>query len=65
MATSHDQILRSWWTDVDSDDLQAQCEWLPGLYQAHGSWLDPVQLPRRDVTAREWWRNDNPCRCRK
>lgn len=56
MAKSHEQIPRSWWTDVDSDDLDAECEWLRDLYQAHGSWLDPVRLPQRDVTARERWR---------
>ena len=51
-------ISRSWWTDVAPPDLEAEFAWLADVYRAHGRWLDPMVLPRREVTARDRWRAD-------
>ena len=58
MAADRHGIPRSWWIDVAANELAAEFAWLREVYQAHGRWLDPVRLPRRDVTARDRWRAD-------
>ena len=58
MPTERYGISRSWWTDVAPPDLEAEFAWLADVYRAHGRWLDPMALPRREVTARNRWRAD-------
>ena len=51
-------IPRSWWTDVPPADLEAEFAWLAEVYRQNGRILNPVELPRREVTARDRWRAD-------
>ena len=58
MPHERNAIPRSWWTDVPLADLEAEFAWLVDVYRANGRFLNPIELPRRDITARDRWRAD-------
>ena len=58
MPADRDGIPRSWWTDVPPCNLEDEFAWLGDLYLANGRLLNPVELPRREVTAHDRWRTD-------
>ena len=52
-------IGRSWWTEVDPDELESEFAWL--REKVYGPWwpyLPPGGLPHRPVSAFERWRED-------
>ena len=58
MPHERNGIPRSWWTDVPPADLEAELAWLAEVYRRHGRILNPAELPRHEITARDRWRAD-------
>ena len=59
MPTTRSGIGRSWWTEVEPDELQSEFAWL--RENAYGPWwayLPPSGIPHRPVSAFERWRED-------
>ena len=59
MPEMRDGIERSWWTDVEPDEVESELAWLREAVHG-GTWgyLPPGGIPQRCVTAFERWRTD-------
>ena len=58
MPNERNGIPRSWWTEVPPAELEAEFAWLTEVYLRNGRILNPIELPRHEVTARDRWRAD-------
>ena len=59
MPEIRDGIERSWWTDVDPDEVESELACLrEAVYGGMWRYLPPGGIPQRRVTAFERWRED-------
>ena len=59
MPEMRDGIERSWWTDVEPDEVESELAWLrEAVYGGTWGHLPPGGIPQRRVTAFERWRTD-------
>ena len=59
MPEMRDGIERSWWTDVEPDEVESELAWLrEAVYEGTWGYLPPGGIPQRCVTAFERWRTD-------
>ena len=59
MPEMRDGIERSWWTDVEPDEVESELAWLrEAVYEGTWGYLPPGGIPQRRVTAFDRWRTD-------
>ena len=59
MPEMRDGIERSWWTDVEPDEVESELAWLrEAVYGGTWGYLPPGGIPQRCVTAFDRWRTD-------
>ena len=59
MPEMRDGIERSWWTDVEPDEVESELAWLrEAVYEGTWGYLPPGGIPQRCVTAFDRWRTD-------
>ena len=59
MPEMRDGIERSWWTDVEPDEVESELAWLrEAVHEGTWGYLPPGGIPQRRVTAFDRWRAD-------
>ena len=59
MPEMRDGIERSWWTDVEPDEVEGELAWLrEAVYGGTWGYFPPGGIPQRCVTAFDRWRTD-------